>query len=62
MKVETFKLVYFAYFIRLCHMELFSEETQWTLLHIQKKIIRIMLHTKRRVSCRELFKNLIFSH
>jgi hypothetical protein len=30
--------------------------------YIQKKIIRIMTGTKRRASCRELFKNLIFFH
>jgi hypothetical protein len=40
-------------------MELFSWETRQTakkVFYIQKKIIRIMGGTKRRASCRELFK------
>jgi hypothetical protein len=40
-------------------MELFSGETQQTakkVFYIQKKIFRLMAGTKRRASCRELFK------
>jgi hypothetical protein len=40
-------------------MELLSGETQKTakkVFYILKKIIRIMADTKRRASCRELFK------
>jgi hypothetical protein len=42
-------------------MELFSGENQQTakkVFYIQKKIIRIMASTKRRASCRELFKKI----
>jgi hypothetical protein len=59
MKTENLKLVYFAYFhsIMLHGIIFWGNSTDSkTVFYIQKKIIRIMAGTKRRASCRELFK------
>jgi hypothetical protein len=44
--------------IQSCHTQLSSGETQdsKSIQNIQKKIIRMMVGIKKRVSCRELFK------
>jgi hypothetical protein len=59
MKTETLKLVYFAFFHSLIsHGIIFwgNSTDSKKLFYIQKKIIIIMTGTKRRASCRELFK------
>jgi hypothetical protein len=65
MKTETLKLVYFAYFHSIMSYGIIfwgNSTDSKKLFYIQKKIIRITAGTKRRASCRELFKNLIFFH
>jgi hypothetical protein len=58
-KVDTLKLVYFAYFHSvMSHGVIFwgnsTDSNRVFIIH--KKIIRVMAGVKRRVSCRELFK------
>jgi hypothetical protein len=58
-KTETLKLVYFAYFHSIMSYRIIfwgSSTDSKKVFYIQKKIIRIMAGTKRRASCRELFK------
>jgi hypothetical protein len=59
MKTETLKLVYFAYFHSITSYGIIFWENSTDgkkVFHIQKKIITVMAGTKRRASCRELFK------
>jgi hypothetical protein len=59
MKTETLKLVYFAYFHSIMSYGIIfwrNSTDSKKVFYIQKKIIRIMTGTKRRASCRELFK------
>jgi hypothetical protein len=59
MKTETLKLVYFAYFHSIMSYGIIFWEKltkSKKVFYIQKKIIRTMAGTKRRTSCRELFK------
>jgi hypothetical protein len=59
MKTETLKLVYFAYFHSIMSYGFIywgNSTDSKKVFYIQKKIIRIMAGTKRRASCRELFK------
>jgi hypothetical protein len=59
MKTETLKLVYFAYFHAIMPYGIIfrgNSTDSKKVFYIQKKIIRIMAGTKRRSSCRELFK------
>jgi hypothetical protein len=59
LKIDTLKLVYFAYFHSIMsYVVIFwgnSTDSKRVFI-IQKKIIRIMAGVKSRVSCRELFK------
>jgi hypothetical protein len=58
-KTETLKLVYFAYFHSIMPYGIIfwgNSTDSIEVFYIQKKIIRIMVGTKRRASCRELFK------
>jgi hypothetical protein len=58
-KIETLKLVYFAYFhsIMSCGTILGGNSADSKkVFYIQKRIVRIIAFAKRRVSCRELFK------
>jgi hypothetical protein len=59
MKTENLKLVYFAYFHSIMSYGIifWGNSTDCKKVFcIQEKIIRIMAGTKRRASCRELFK------
>jgi hypothetical protein len=59
MKTETLKLVYFAYFHSIMSYVIIfwgNSTDSKKVFYIQQKIIRIMEGTKRRASCRELFK------
>jgi hypothetical protein len=59
LKVDTLKLVYFAYFHSIMSYGIIfrgnSTDSKRVFI-IQNKIIRIMAGFKKRVSCRELFK------
>jgi hypothetical protein len=58
MKIETLKLVYFAYFHSIMSYGIIfwgNSTDRKKVFYIQKRIIRIMSGAKRRASCRELF-------
>jgi hypothetical protein len=62
MKTETLKLVYFACFHSTMSYGIIfwgNSTDSKKVFYIQKKINRIMAGTKRRASCRELFKKFI---
>jgi hypothetical protein len=59
LKVDTLKLVYFAYFHSIISYGIIfwgNLTDSKRVFIIQKKVIRIMAGVKRRISCRELFK------
>jgi hypothetical protein len=59
MKTETLKLILFAYFHSIMSYGIIcwgNSTDSKKVFYIQKNIIRIMAGTKRRASCRELFK------
>jgi hypothetical protein len=58
-KIGILELVFLNYFLPSCYMKQFSGKIQQTArkyFFVQKKIIRIMVDIKRKVSCREFCK------
>jgi hypothetical protein len=61
MPLETLKMIYFAYFHSILSYGIIfwgNQSYSDRIFKIQKRVIRIVTHSRRRESCRELFKKL----